>query len=95
VCKQHLACSRRAVEEHAFWGLDANMLEELWAEEGKFNDLRRWAVSVPGVRCGQVRWNGWATPIASVLCMVLQSWEGEDGCASVSKRGGRWESAVQ
>jgi len=27
--KQHLACLRWAVEEHAFWGLDADMLEEL------------------------------------------------------------------
>jgi hypothetical protein len=71
------------------------VLEELWAEEGKFDDLRRWAVSVPGVRRGRVRWNGWATPIASALRVVLQSWEGEDGHASVGKGGGRWESAAQ
>ena len=75
------------------------MLEELWAEEGKFNDLRRQAVLVLGVGRGWVRQNGQvgrrATPIASVLRVVLQLWEGEDGHASIGKEGGRWESPVQ
>ena len=50
---------------------------------------------VPGVGCGRVRWNEQATPIASVLRVVLWLWEGEDSHVSVGKRGGRWESAAQ
>ncbi len=50
---------------------------------------------VPGVGHGWVRRNGWAIPIASVLHVVLRSWEGEDGHMSISKGGGRWESTVQ
>jgi len=71
------------------------MLEELWAEKGKFDDLQRQVVSVLGVGRRRMRQNGQATPIASVLHMVLWSWKGEDGRTSIGEGGGRWESAVQ
>ena len=61
--EQRLARPGRAVEEHAFRGLDADALEELRAEEGKLDDLRRREASVPGVGVGRgrVRRNGRAT----------------------------------
>jgi hypothetical protein len=65
------------------------VLEELQAKEGKFNDLWRWVVLVLGVRHKWVRQNGWATPIASALHVVLQLWEGEDSHTSVGKEGER------
>ena len=40
--EQRLACPGRAIEEHAFRGLDADALEELGIEEGKFDDLWCW-----------------------------------------------------
>ena len=37
--EKRLACPGRAIEEHAFRGLDADALEKLGIEEGKLDDL--------------------------------------------------------